>query len=673
MLLRSLPAAIAITALGASALAQTGNLVNIPPHNNVYNGFSRGYSFTATTDFLISDLNLPTDAQQAGDTAGVRVVVNGVEVFYSAGSATALLTPAPPILVFNGDVVEVVGNWSPAVTGNFSAHNSYGLTGPYNTAIEGLGTQLFRAGVQWDIGDPGYAAAASFNGLNGSLGRIEMYTGTQAGLYASFTATPSAGASPLSVQFADTSFTDDPAGVQTWDWDLDGDGVTDSTVASPTFTYASCGSYDVTLTVTDLINGTSAITVNGAVNVDEVSASFDVQELVPGAGIWQFTDTSTPTPTAWAWDFDGDGTIDDTTQNPVYAQPVPTALLSLPTCTLTVTGAGGCFTDTLVRDVQQPGYGVAQGPVGGGNGTVATPNVGCYFDISLPVSGLNITGMDTAIYNFGGAMDVSVYVRPGTAAGFEGIANEWTLVATGTGNPAGGAGTSPPELASITLNSSFYLPQGDYGVAVFHTDPAGGAMNIAYTNGPANSPYGDANLVIHPNGAGCSSAVGTLLGGCSFSPRLWNGRFYYEDCALANNAAAGSFANGCANSSGVVPSLSVASLPQIGGTYTLDVDPGLAGPQAVVMVLGVSKDIYNGLPLPLDLAILGAPGCMLATDVLATDLLLTAGGVTPWSFAVANDPTLMCFEFYQQGAVLDPAANSFGFVVSNATAAVCGN
>ena len=91
-------------------------------------------------------------------------------------------------------MVEVVGNWSPAVTGNFSAHNSYGGGGgTYSTPIEGAATTLFRAGVQWDIGDPGYATANSFNGLNGSIGRVFLYTTPPTGLYASFDATPSGG------------------------------------------------------------------------------------------------------------------------------------------------------------------------------------------------------------------------------------------------------------------------------------------------------------------------------------------------------------------------------------------------------------------------------------------------------------------------------------------------
>jgi len=499
-----------------------------------------------------------------------------------------------------------------------------------------------------------------------------MYTTPPAGLFASFTATPSTGASPLLVQFNDTSFTDDPAGVQTWDWDLDGDGATDSTAQNPTWTYTVCGSYDVTLTVTDLINGSSTKTIVGAVAVDDVVASFDVVELVPGAGLWQFTDTSTPTPIAWDWDFDGDGTVDDVTQNPVYAQPVPGALLSLPMCTLTVTGQGGCFTNTLIRNVQEPGYGVAQGPIGGGNGTASTPNVGTYFDIQLP-AGLNITGLDAAVYTYAGPFDVSVYITDGTAVGKEGNAGAWTLAGSGSGNAAGGGAVSPPEMVPITLNAPFYLPAGNYGVALFHTNPLGAVMNISYTNGPGASPYGNADIVIHPNGVGCSSATGALLGPCSFSPRLWNGRIYYEDCGIANTAAAGSYANGCANSAGVVPSMAITSLPQLGGIYSLDVDTGLAAGSAVVMVLGVSKTIYNGLPLPLDLAILGAPGCMLATDALATDLLIAGPGPNPWSFAVANNPALMCFEFYQQGAVLDPTANAFGFVLSNATAAVVGN
>jgi PKD repeat protein len=66
-------------------------------------------------------------------------------------------------------------------------------------------------------------------------------------LTAEFTANVTAGYAPMSVQFTDTS-----AGAPTsWAWDFNGDGVTDSTVQSPTYTYSTPGVYTVTLTASN--------------------------------------------------------------------------------------------------------------------------------------------------------------------------------------------------------------------------------------------------------------------------------------------------------------------------------------------------------------------------------------------------------------------------------------
>ena len=664
-------AATAIVALAAGAGAQVGTQVVIPSHVSVYNGVTRGYNFTAAGDFFIQDLELPLDARQVGDTSGVVVRVNGVEVFTSVGNAAAIITPPGPIQILNGDVVDVNGNWSPVATSNFTAHNSYGSGAPYATTIEGVATTLNRTGIQWDIGDPGWVPNTGYLAPTvGQIGRVWIYTTPPAGIFASFSSSVSGGVSPLSVSFTDTSFTDDPAGVQTWAWDFDGDGTIDSTNQSDSWVYPACGVYDVTLTVTDLVNGSSTKTVVGAISVDPVSASFTVSELAPGTGIWQFVDTSSPTPTAWAWDFDGNGIVDDTTQNPLYVQAVPSALLSLPTCTLTVTGVGGCLTDTLVQNVQATGYGVVEGPITGGNGTGATPTVGVYFDIQVGAGGVNITGLDAVLYNFTGAMDVRVFVTAGTHVGNAGNASAWTLAGSGSGTAAGGGTVGNPEVVPITLNQSFFLPEGDYGVALYHTNPTGGLSQISYTNGPAASPYGNSDLVIHPNGVGGSS--GTLLGPIVFTPRLWNGRLYYETCVFSNNAAAGTYANGCVNSAGVVPSMTVASMPQLGGNYGLSLNSGLATPAAFLIILGTDKDVYSGLPLPLDLGIVGAFGCELATDVATVDATIALPGANSWSFAVPNNPALICYEFFQQGAVLD-TNNALGLVLSNAIATVVGN
>ena len=178
----SLTAACAALFVAATAVAQ--NPIAMPAGTTVYNGFSRGYSFDAPSAFEITSLALPPDAFQAGDTGGYLVEVNGVQGFYQVGVAAGLNGDAPvsvpggSIVCLPGDTVMVVGNWSPATTGNFSAHNSYASGGgTYATNIEGVSTTLSRAGVQWDIGDAGSATAARFTGVAGSFGRILAETG----------------------------------------------------------------------------------------------------------------------------------------------------------------------------------------------------------------------------------------------------------------------------------------------------------------------------------------------------------------------------------------------------------------------------------------------------------------------------------------------------------------
>jgi PKD repeat protein len=78
---------------------------------------------------------------------------------------------------------------------------------------------------------------------------------------ASFTAVPSSGAAPLTVQFTDTS----SGTVDSRAWDFQDDGSVDSTGASPAFTYASPGTYTARLTVSNGAGSSSTtrtITVN---------------------------------------------------------------------------------------------------------------------------------------------------------------------------------------------------------------------------------------------------------------------------------------------------------------------------------------------------------------------------------------------------------------------------
>jgi hypothetical protein len=168
-----LSALLAASLLAGAVAAQ----VTIPPHASIYNGYSRGFNFTAAIPFFIVQLDLPTDAFQAGDTASYLVRVNGATALWSIGNVGALTTN---LQINQGDVVDVIGNWTPAASGNFTAHNSYGNAAPFATTIEGVPHTLNRTGWQWDIGVPGWvstgATGAYLAPTTGAIGRVLMYT-----------------------------------------------------------------------------------------------------------------------------------------------------------------------------------------------------------------------------------------------------------------------------------------------------------------------------------------------------------------------------------------------------------------------------------------------------------------------------------------------------------------
>ena len=133
-------------------------------------------------------------------------------------------------------------------------------------------------------------------------------------LNAVFTATPTSGAAPLTVNFTDQS----TGSLTSWLWDF-GDG-TNATIQNPVHTYTAEGIYTVTLTAGNG-SGTDTETKTGYINVKRVSsklvAAFVASPTSGNAPLnVTFTDTSTGSPTSWKWRF-GDGTY-STVENPVH-------------------------------------------------------------------------------------------------------------------------------------------------------------------------------------------------------------------------------------------------------------------------------------------------------------------------------------------------------------------
>lgn len=132
------------------------------------------------------------------------------------------------------------------------------------------------------------------------------------------------------------------------------------------------------------------------------------------------------------------------------------------------------------------------------------------------------------------------------------------------------------------------------------------------------------------------------------------------------------FGSGCAGTGGT-PSLAAAagSRPALGATFQVEVQNLPFG--VAVMATGLSSSITTtGLPLPLDLSIIGMVGCTQYVDALVLDVIQNVGTTATWTWAIPNTASLFGFPFYNQAFSLDPAANSFGFTASNAGRGVLG-
>lgn len=141
---------------------------------------------------------------------------------------------------------------------------------------------------------------------------------------AAFTGAPLSGPAPLVVQFTDQS-TGSPA---SWTWEYRkgaGKWKPLATTQNPSFTFATPGTYDVRLTVTN--NGgsdseikSSYITVTPPVRPPV--AIFTQDRYIGRAPLTvHFTDRSLGNPVTWEWRF-GDGSMSDQ-KNPVHTYTTP--------------------------------------------------------------------------------------------------------------------------------------------------------------------------------------------------------------------------------------------------------------------------------------------------------------------------------------------------------------
>ena len=242
------------------------------------------------------------------------------------------------------------GSWS------YSGENSWidhlGATG-------GSVVSLSSTSPSYDVGIFNDASSYRTFGTSFEIGGLTNGTSTQADLVgaivecfsgvapppppaiptADFSATPTSGNTPLAVAFDDLS----SGTIDSYSWNF-GDGGS-STSQSPSHTYIAAGSYNVTLTVSN-VSGSDTATCSGCITVTDPPPGVPTADFTatPTSGnhplAVAFNDASNGTVDSYAWDF-GDGGS-SAAQNPFHTY---TAAGSY-TVTLTVSNVSGSDTAT---------------------------------------------------------------------------------------------------------------------------------------------------------------------------------------------------------------------------------------------------------------------------------------------------------------------------------------
>jgi PKD repeat protein len=170
-----------------------------------------------------------------------------------------------------------------------------------------------------------------------------MITATNSPPTAVFSGTPLTGATPLTVNFTNSS----PGVNNSYAWDFNNDGTPDSTALNPSATFTTPGVYSVRLTATN-DGGSNSQLRTGYITVTNIApvADFGGSPTIGPVGMTvSFNDASTGVVTTRLWDF-GDGQT-STLTNPTHTYATHGDF----TVSLTATNDGGSNTKTRTNFV----------------------------------------------------------------------------------------------------------------------------------------------------------------------------------------------------------------------------------------------------------------------------------------------------------------------------------
>ncbi len=293
-------------------------------------------------------------------------------------------------------------------------------------------------------------SAQSLNQINSYYPSRQCLANCSSGLppIASFSANPTTGCAPLTVNFTDLSINTPLS----WSWSFPGGTPNTSNQQNPTVVYPAGGIYDVTLTVENGV-GSNSITQSSLIIVEEAPmANFT---WVQSGLTVIFTDLSSLNTNSWFWQF-GDGAV-STSQNPIHTYSVD----GFYDVILEVTGDCGTTVFTANIPVFNPPTAAISG----------TPTTGCA-PLQVQFSSSGTPNATTWLWNFqGGNPAVSTQENPLVNFNTPGT-YDVTLTVT---NPAGSD--------VITLND--FIVVGTVATPSFTSNVNG--STVAFTNTTNNS------------------------------------------------------------------------------------------------------------------------------------------------------------------------------------------
>jgi len=447
---------IATNSCGSDTMIQTVTIVTPPTAN--FTAIPTSGCAGLTVQFTsTSSTNASTYSWQfPGGTPATSTVQNPVVVYSTPGTYSVTLTVGNAAGTNSATKVSYITvNTTP--TPGFTSSTS-GATATFTN------TSTNATSYSWNFGDSGTSTSASpshtytadgiYTVILSATNACGTVTSTSTVTIvtpptANFTATPTSGCAPLTVQYTSTSSTN----ATTFSWQFPGGNPTSSTVANPVVVYAVAGTYSVTLTAGNAAGTNSAVQTSYVTVTTVPTAGFT--SSTNGATV-SFTNTSTGG-VSYAWAFGDSGT--STNANPTHTYTTDGTY----TVTLTTTNACGSTTSTNTVTVTLP-------PTAGFNAPVTS---GCA-PLTVTFNNTSSSNATTFAWQFpGGTPSTSTAQNPTVTYNAPGL---YTVILT-AGNAAG----------STTATQTNYVSVGTVPATAFSTTVSGSTATFTNSSTGATS------------------------------------------------------------------------------------------------------------------------------------------------------------------------------------------